>query len=605
MDVLAPPAAALVSHLAAALPGVYSAPTADSEATVGGAPDAAALLRECLQSHSFFARVAALADRVPLPDLALPARHHTIDDLFAPQPGGPADPAVIDAALAQRLANLSWRAMVLARDALPSPKDDPLADHMLELDAPFLHPELALLQGYRPDLNPILSDDEGREEDEDEGSDTPTASRPGSFQLASPPSFGGGEFFPTIDQLALHDLLFPGGLPAAVPMRMAASLPAHGFAPQAFEAGAGFPLQGLHFPDFQLASIHEQPPPLAPADDMFAKKPTRRVSPPRPADDSPRPASPRKPARRSSARADPVPPQRPASALSRAAKAQAQAQPKQGKYNTIPAVAIALCSNCGTENSSLWRRNPADGEPLCNACGLFLKLHGTMRPVSMKTDVIKKRKRGGAASSPSSSSSRRRAPSSHGKHTPPPEPPESPSRRNRPPRPRRRPSADPSPPPIAMHHPAPRRPDIFSSSSAPTLSHLAMRLSADDLARHTSASPLPSSPASPWPPFAPSPLSSSFSGNDEFPGGIDIPRALSAKRARTPDDDEDLELLADVDGTAPTHADPPSLSATPDFRVPQMDPDALYRHLGKLIEAGRREAEARGGAGEAEEAWEE
>lgn len=38
----------------------------------------------------------------------------------------------------------------------------------------------------------------------------------------------------------------------------------------------------------------------------------------------------------------------------------------KGKYNTIPAVAIALCSNCGTEKSSLWRRNSADGEPLCN-----------------------------------------------------------------------------------------------------------------------------------------------------------------------------------------------------------------------------------------------
>ncbi|PVH16653.1 uncharacterized protein CXQ87_004949 [Candidozyma duobushaemuli] len=32
-------------------------------------------------------------------------------------------------------------------------------------------------------------------------------------------------------------------------------------------------------------------------------------------------------------------------------------------------------------------------EPLCNACGLFLKLHGTVRPLSLKTDVIKKRAR--------------------------------------------------------------------------------------------------------------------------------------------------------------------------------------------------------------------
>ncbi|KAI9266779.1 hypothetical protein BDA99DRAFT_436257, partial [Phascolomyces articulosus] len=40
----------------------------------------------------------------------------------------------------------------------------------------------------------------------------------------------------------------------------------------------------------------------------------------------------------------------------------------------------------------LWRRNPA-GQPLCNACGLFLKLHGVVRPLSLKTDIIKKRNR--------------------------------------------------------------------------------------------------------------------------------------------------------------------------------------------------------------------
>lgn len=30
---------------------------------------------------------------------------------------------------------------------------------------------------------------------------------------------------------------------------------------------------------------------------------------------------------------------------------------------------------------------------LCNACGLFLKLHGRARPISLKTDVIKSRNR--------------------------------------------------------------------------------------------------------------------------------------------------------------------------------------------------------------------
>jgi GATA-binding protein len=52
------------------------------------------------------------------------------------------------------------------------------------------------------------------------------------------------------------------------------------------------------------------------------------------------------------------------------------------------------CTNCHTTNTPLWRRNP-EGQPLCNACGLFLKLHGVVRPLSLKTDVIKKRNRGG------------------------------------------------------------------------------------------------------------------------------------------------------------------------------------------------------------------
>lgn len=50
------------------------------------------------------------------------------------------------------------------------------------------------------------------------------------------------------------------------------------------------------------------------------------------------------------------------------------------------------CTNCGTNKTPLWRRNP-QGQPLCNACGLFLKLHGVVRPLSLKTDVIKKRQR--------------------------------------------------------------------------------------------------------------------------------------------------------------------------------------------------------------------
>ncbi|XP_018579822.1 transcription factor GATA-4 isoform X2 [Anoplophora glabripennis] len=50
------------------------------------------------------------------------------------------------------------------------------------------------------------------------------------------------------------------------------------------------------------------------------------------------------------------------------------------------------CTNCHTSTTSLWRRNSL-GEPVCNACGLYFKLHSVNRPLSMKKDSIQTRKR--------------------------------------------------------------------------------------------------------------------------------------------------------------------------------------------------------------------
>ncbi|KAG2196543.1 hypothetical protein INT47_010382 [Mucor saturninus] len=62
-------------------------------------------------------------------------------------------------------------------------------------------------------------------------------------------------------------------------------------------------------------------------------------------------------------------------------------------FSTPPKTALDIqCTNCSTTNTPLWRRN-SQGHSLCNACGLFLKLHGVVRPLSLKTDVIKKRNR--------------------------------------------------------------------------------------------------------------------------------------------------------------------------------------------------------------------
>ncbi|CAG9782640.1 unnamed protein product [Diatraea saccharalis] len=50
------------------------------------------------------------------------------------------------------------------------------------------------------------------------------------------------------------------------------------------------------------------------------------------------------------------------------------------------------CTNCRTMTTSLWRRN-AHGETVCNACGLYYKLHNVNRPLAMKKDAIQTRKR--------------------------------------------------------------------------------------------------------------------------------------------------------------------------------------------------------------------
>lgn len=68
-----------------------------------------------------------------------------------------------------------------------------------------------------------------------------------------------------------------------------------------------------------------------------------------------------------------------------------------GNKNGDPNAGPTTCTNCFTSTTPLWRRNP-EGQPLCNACGLFLKLHGVVRPLSLKTDVIKKRNRSSANS---------------------------------------------------------------------------------------------------------------------------------------------------------------------------------------------------------------
>ncbi|KAF5358648.1 hypothetical protein D9758_007707 [Tetrapyrgos nigripes] len=48
------------------------------------------------------------------------------------------------------------------------------------------------------------------------------------------------------------------------------------------------------------------------------------------------------------------------------------------------------CSHCHTHNTSVWRRSKT-GEQLCNACGVYSRLRGKDRPLSLKRNKIKPR----------------------------------------------------------------------------------------------------------------------------------------------------------------------------------------------------------------------
>ncbi|GAA6057813.1 hypothetical protein JCM3770_004288 [Rhodotorula araucariae] len=55
-----------------------------------------------------------------------------------------------------------------------------------------------------------------------------------------------------------------------------------------------------------------------------------------------------------------------------------------------------VCSHCGSITTPLWRRGP-DDELLCNACGLYLKLHSKPRPKTFGKSNASKRSSHGAA----------------------------------------------------------------------------------------------------------------------------------------------------------------------------------------------------------------
>ncbi|KAI0247186.1 hypothetical protein BJV78DRAFT_1086309, partial [Lactifluus subvellereus] len=78
---------------------------------------------------------------------------------------------------------------------------------------------------------------------------------------------------------------------------------------------------------------------------------------------------------------------RPKSMRNNHGEGRTQAAPRQESSDII-----AQCYNCHTTATPLWRKDD-EGKTVCNACGLYFKLHGSARPISMKSDIIRKRSR--------------------------------------------------------------------------------------------------------------------------------------------------------------------------------------------------------------------
>ncbi|KAJ3120896.1 putative electron transfer flavoprotein subunit [Nowakowskiella sp. JEL0407] len=66
-------------------------------------------------------------------------------------------------------------------------------------------------------------------------------------------------------------------------------------------------------------------------------------------------------------------------------------KPATSIFHLKPPKPVMQCVNCDTTSTPLWRRNE-HGNTICNACGLYFRLHNVNRPVDGKKDVKRRRR---------------------------------------------------------------------------------------------------------------------------------------------------------------------------------------------------------------------
>ncbi|KAF9204285.1 putative electron transfer flavoprotein subunit [Haplosporangium sp. Z 27] len=64
----------------------------------------------------------------------------------------------------------------------------------------------------------------------------------------------------------------------------------------------------------------------------------------------------------------------------------------KGNSNKKTSASIISCANCGQTQTPLWRKDTR-GRSICNACGLYARLHQRDRPITMRKTKIARRKR--------------------------------------------------------------------------------------------------------------------------------------------------------------------------------------------------------------------